>query len=486
MIRLNNIKFTYDTGQKIINNINFTIKDGEVVLIAGISGSGKSTISKIINGLIPHYYQGHLLGNVFIDKNNSNNLDMVARTKLIGNVFQNPKTQFFNNDLESEIAFTLENLGVDPIVIREKVDNTILEFELEYLKDQLLHQMSGGQKQKIACASAVINSNKIIILDEPSSNLDYKSTNDLKDILLKLKKQGKTIIINEHRLYYLKDIIDRLIVINDGNIILDLNYNEILKLNDQYLNNTGLRSLNPFNTNIKDKILNNSHSLIIDNLRFNYGKKEVLNINNFKFEFKGVVGIIGPNGAGKTTFINTLAGILKVRSGSFIIDGKKYHQKELQNKAYIVSQDVNHQLFMESVIDELLSMKDVSLDKAMKILVKLGLNEKKDQHPMSLSMGEKQRLAIALAFVSQKQIIIFDEPTSGLDYYHMLQTKELLDDLVSLNKIVFVITHDIEFIFKTCNQILEINDGSITKEFILNNHTKDRLISSFKHIKERT
>ena len=209
MIEFKDVAFQYEQGSSKgkIENINLTIHDGEVVLICGESGCGKTTLTRLINGLIPHYYEGTLTGQTIVEGIDVKNVSLYALSGVVGSVFQNPRTQFFTVDTTSEIAFGCENLAIDADEINLRIEKTVGALKIEDLLNRSLFALSGGEKQKIACASVSAMEPDIFVLDEPSSNLDIKSIRELKDVLRKWKVQGKTIVIAEHRLYYLLSLI---------------------------------------------------------------------------------------------------------------------------------------------------------------------------------------------------------------------------------------------------------------------------------------
>ena len=213
MIALQNINFRYAGGNDAggLENINLTIPDGQVLLLCGKSGCGKTTLTRLINGLIPNYYDGKLTGNVLLNGKNISQLPLYETAKYVGSVFQNPRTQFFTVDTTSELAFGCENQGLPENEIVERVKFIADQFDIESLMGKNIFCMSGGEKQKIACASVSVSDPPIMVLDEPSSNLDISATEDLRHMIQRWKEQGKTVVIAEHRLYYLRDLIDRVL-----------------------------------------------------------------------------------------------------------------------------------------------------------------------------------------------------------------------------------------------------------------------------------
>ena len=222
MIKIDHISFSYgeeneNTGG--VRDIDLNIEDGQFVVLCGESGCGKTTVTRLINGLIPHYYEGKMTGEVWVNGAKVSEQPLYDTAAVVGSVFQNPRSQFFNVDTTSEITFGCENLGQPEKDIRERLAKTVRDFRLEKLMDRNIFHLSGGEKQKIACAGVSIMEPDVLVMDEPSSNLDAASILDLRKILAFWKSQGKTIIVSEHRLYYLRGLADRFIYLADGQVI---------------------------------------------------------------------------------------------------------------------------------------------------------------------------------------------------------------------------------------------------------------------------
>lgn len=389
---------------------------------------------------------------------------MYELSKTVGSVFQNPRSQFFNVDTTGEIAFGCENIGLPKEEIYRRIGQVTGELKIQKLLDRSLFALSGGEKQKIACASVSAMEPDIFVLDEPSSNLDVATIADLKQVVAKWKAMGKTVIVAEHRLYYLMDIADRVIYLKNGRIEQDMSAAAFGRLGVEQLQSMGLRSLHPANFSKVPATSLGSGSIEIRNFLFFYGKMEAMNIPQLSVPQGAIVGILGDNGAGKTTFAKCLCGLEKSAKGTLQIGQETLGAKQRIKKCYMVMQDVNHQLFTESVSDEiLLSMQgeDEQVDKKQteEILKSLNLLEYQELHPMSLSGGQKQRVAIGSAIASDKEILVFDEPTSGLDYHHMLEVADNLQRLSDMGKTLFIITHDPELIAKCCNYFVFIEHG---------------------------
>lgn len=464
MIELKNVSFQYkDCEEKnILENLNLKINRGEVILLCGESGCGKTTITRLLNGLIPQFYEGALQGKVLIENEEISSKPVSKIAESVGSVFQNPRTQFFNVDTTSELIFGCENLGWDKETIIKQKENIINQFNIETLMDRSIFALSGGEKQKIACASVSAMNPNIIVLDEPSSSLDFQSINDLRKVIQLWKEQGKTIVIAEHRIFYLNGLLDRVIYMKRGQIQKEMSAKNFELLSHDELLSLGLRCYDlkqvRFNSNGNEK----SSAITIKDMIFQYKKTSLpaLAVDDLILPSTGVIAVIGHNGAGKSTFARCLCGLEKNCKGILEYHNQKMDRRERLKISYMVMQDVNHQLFTESVDEEIqISMEKDNEEKKNHTLNSLDLSLIKDAHPLAISGGQQQRVAIASAIASNSEIIIFDEPTSGLDLYHMKEVSHLLKILKDKEKLIFLITHDYELICECCTHILQLEKG---------------------------
>lgn len=491
MIEIKNVNFSYKgTADAGLHDFSLQIHDGETVLLCGASGCGKTTILRLINGLIPHYYKGELSGIVTVSGRDIAKTELYELASVVGTVFQNPRSQFFSVDTDGEITFGTENIGIPPAEILRRKSDVTKEFALTPLLNKSLFALSGGEKQKIACASVSALMPEVMLLDEPSSNLDWNATGELAEVIRKWKAQGKTIVISEHRLWYLKDLVDRVIFLENGVISHEWNRREFAAMSASDLSALGLRPvtleeqyIRAFSGDLSaqetaEPVAACDDDVQIRDLFFTYHppkyvlwKKKLcaeksddytLAVPELRLPCGSVIGLIGRNGAGKSTFLRCLCGLEKSCPVQLHIGGETVSGKRILKASYMVMQDVNHQLFTDSVEAEvLLSMPDEFPEKAQKLIAELGLSGYEQTHPMALSGGQKQRVAICSALAADAEILLFDEPTSGLDHKHMTTVAAMLKSLADRGKTVIVSTHDPELISLCCDCILCLEKGRV-------------------------
>lgn len=469
MLSFENFSLSYGDDALVLEDISLTIKEGECLLLTGESGSGKSSLIHAVNGLAYQYYNGKSRGKVLFQGEDLSSLPIYKIALQISTVFQNPKTHFFNINTTRELLFTMENMGLNREEMDKRMEALLSIFPIEKLLGRNIFALSGGEKQILALASAYLSGCPFLVLDEPSSNLDEGSICVLKTMLQTLKEKGMTILVAEHRLYYLMDFVDRVAFLEKGRLCKLFSREEFLALPEESIKAMGLRARTKPSLSLTE--WKNEGAL-------KYQKEERL----ASFSFGKIYGIVGENGIGKSTFLRKLSGLENERGSHFFLFEKELSKKQRLALSAMVMQDVNQQLFGDSVEEEMdlgktgqkQSLKErcegivdgqeneqnkPKTDYITKeeLLSALGLSALKDRHPMSLSGGQKQRLAIAATLYQEAKLFFFDEPTSGMDQKNMLRIASLLKSAIREDRIFFIVSHDYAFLQEVADEVVEIS-----------------------------
>lgn len=531
ILQIKDLCFTYPSAnEKSLKNLNLDISKGEFVLLCGSSGSGKTTLAKCLNGIVPHLVNGEMEGDVIVNGLNTQIVEIQDLSKHIGMVFQNPEDQIFSIRVDDEVAFGVECQGYARAEIVERVEYALKKLRIENISRYLTSSLSGGQKQKVSIASNLAMLPSIIILDDPTTDLDPISKQEVMDILVELKSEiDTTFIVIEHDLTDLTEYADRIVVLHEGEVVLNDKPGKIFYENYDYLDSIGVRipdhirlgkylqkkglmpDLNYYPVS-KDTIKNlmkinlDSHKLNfpeitykdytidrsekvaeIKNLKYTYPgtDREILhemNLDIFKGEF---LGIVGHNGSGKSTFMKNLLGLLIPTEGEVIINNNNTQEidiTELILDIGYVFQNPDNQLFCNTVTEEIqfgLRNRKFPEDKIVseteKALKIVGLEDRKDEHPFSLSRGQRQRLAVATMLVQNPKIIMLDEPTTGLDENNLSGLLKLMQEIVyEFGGTLIMVTHDMEVVAKYASRVIVISDGRIilngSPDEIFNDH----------------
>lgn len=466
-------------------NISFNVQQGECVVLCGKSGSGKSSVLHAINGLATRYYNARITGQIRCNGAELTSLHIYEISQLVASVFQNPKTSFFNVNTTMELVFALENMGVDPREMQRRIDALSERIPIAHLLNRDIFALSGGEKQLLAIAAAYITCAPVIVLDEPSSNLDAELIDAMAKLLAILKSQHVSLIIAEHRLYYAMDIADRVIVLEHGHVCMDMSARAFCALDEDERQRMGLRCITKpqlaarfaqplaqgaeltAGAELKPQHI---EYLTISHVEFAFSATHKLCINEYPLYNHCIYGIVGKNGVGKSTLLRALMGLQKGatvtrRQACGKNAGKRLSRRALSRYTSWVMQDVSYQFFMESAAEELCfgtNVKPCELtdphSQAYALLSNLNLLQYITKHPFSLSGGQKQRLAIAVALLQQRDVVFMDEPTSGMDFEHMMRISRVLASAKAHKHLIVIVSHDIEFLNATADYIINVED----------------------------
>lgn len=428
LIHFKDFSLTYkDQTNQALSNITLTIHKGECVVLTGASGCGKSSLLRVINHLVPTVFEGEIQGEFYIDGLSDGN-----PSQFVGSVLQDSKAGFLFQDLKEECIFPMQCSRIEKQEIFQLLQKTVTSNKSLFSNTDSLY-LSYGQAQLLSILIQTMKKAKIIVMDEPSANLDLIEIKNLIAYIQALKQQGYTIVIAEHRVHFFNDVKDRTIYMQKGRIV---------SLEDTYL----LRN-HTFSFQNDTRFVPSTNWLCIENLNFSYREKKVLQDINLTIPSNQVIGVVGLNGVGKSTFGKVLSGLCKTKNIKVKRNQKDCSKKDLIANSFYCMQDAYKQMVTATLEDEI-RLQDRSLSKAqiMDLLKSVGLDAYISNNPATLSGGQVQRLSILLAYISKKQLIILDEPTSGLDYMSMMVVIELIKKMKQQNKLIFVISHDMEFL----------------------------------------
>jgi energy-coupling factor transport system ATP-binding protein len=503
MISFSNVSLVYPNSRKtILENLSFTVNESELILIIGLTGAGKSSFMKLINGLIPHHTSGILSGEIIVAGQSINQLKPGQLSGIIGIVGQNPLNGFVTDQVEDEIAFGLETNGIERSIIRRRVEEVIDLLGLQPIRKRSLSTLSGGEQQRVAIASALVMNPKVLVLDEPTSALDPVAAEEVLAIINKLVHDlGLTVIMAEHKLERVIHFVDRIVLVEgDGQVQIGTPQ-EIMSTTDinppivkvaKHLNLAELplsvRELKrvtskwqfPVKTLQSTQIEENAVSVEVVDLSVQLSNKTALNKVNLRFTTGEIVSVMGRNGAGKSTLLRTIAGGSNQFTGKVRLagsDASKLTGKDLVSLIGYVPQEPADLFFGSSVKNECTHTDEqngLEQGSTEEILVALSPSINVNTHPRDLSEGQKLVLALALVLVTKPKILILDEPTRGLDYRAKDQLTQILKEIAANSVTVILATHDVELVAELATRVVVIADG----EIISDGQTRDVLTSS--------
>lgn len=482
---VDNLSFRYrDRQGAAIHNISFTANPGEVLLIAGASGCGKTTLVRCINGLIPRSYKGEMSGKILVFGEEVKDWKLSQISQKIGTVLQDPERQILGTKVVNEVAFGLENLGMPRAEIFSRVDEALNFLKIPHLRDRETFNLSGGEKQKVALAGVLAMRPSIVLLDEPLASLDPASAQDTLDAVRMLADQGLSILMVEHRV---EDVLrihpERVMFMSEGEIrylgdVAGLskvvNYREVKLPAEDIVERA---KLDPPPVEIK-VLPGVTHSQVgeealvrFEDVAFGYESGvEILHGINLQINRGDVIAVLGPNGAGKTTFVKHAIGLLKPKSGKVFVGGrdtKEASVAEIASMLGYVFQSPSHMLFAPTVYDELAfgptNMKhtkeqiELEVKESLKIV---NLSDKENDPPLALSFGQQKRVSIAAILAMRSRILVMDEPTAGQDYQNYMNFMDSILQMPGFEAIMFI-THDVDLAAIYANRVLIISGGTL-------------------------
>ncbi len=469
MLRLENVTYSYPgQAECAVQGVSLAVKPGELVLCTGRSGCGKSTLVRLVSGLAPHFHGGRMEGRALVGGVDNASRSLTAISEDAGVLFQNPETQFFALTVADEAAVGLECRGRDEASAADAVQTALNTLGLGDIAERSVLHLSEGQKQKVALAGLLALSPKALVLDEPSANLDPEAARGLAQTLIRLKQSGMALLVTDHRLAWLRDVADRVLVMDGGEIAAQ---GEFAILDDASLRaRHGLRDAQMVDGReslpaLPAPLAENADcgaGLHVEKLSFGFRKADPLfNDAAAHFPRGRITALLGPNGCGKTTLARLAAGLLASKEARFAWDGEALPKHLRPRRIGLVLQNADHQLRMRSVRSELADAlaglpRSETEPRIDAMLAEYGLTGLAERHPQSLSGGEKQRLSVAAAMIRKPDAVFLDEPTSGLDGENMRRMGRDLRRAADAGAAVVVITHDLEFMHSVCDAKLTL------------------------------
>jgi len=504
LISFKRLTYTYPEATiPALRGVNLDLDEGIFALVMGPSGAGKSTLLRCINGLVPHFSGGALEGTITV-----NGLDPVQATpqvlsRHVGFVFQDPEAQFVVDRVEDEIAFALENAALPPQEMRVRVEEALDLLDLAPLRNRRLDTLSGGERQRVAIAAALALRPRILVLDEPTSQLDPKSAEDVLHALVRLNSDlGLTIVLVEHRLERVLPFVDHLIYLSGSGSVtaagppgqvlrhldllpplvslgkalgwdpLPLTVKEGRRFSREWANRLDLLGGEPMSQSTNGQTKPPAHEPYLQarDLTVGYNGQPVLRGVDLDVWPGEIVALMGRNGSGKTTLLKSVVGLLQAQQGWLKIKGEKVAGRdvaELCRHVGYLPQNPNALLFADTVLEELLiTLRNHGLEadppiSPHSLLERRNLGDKASAYPRDLSAGERQRVALGSITVTQPGALLLDEPTRGLDYKAKRALVELLQGWRDEKMAIVLVTHDVELAAAAADRVILMSQGEI-------------------------
>ncbi|MCS7286879.1 MAG: ABC transporter ATP-binding protein [Anaerolineae bacterium] len=479
-----NLTFRYrGRPEPALQDVSFILKPGEIVLVAGASGCGKTTLIRCINGLIPRTYRGELQGRVLVFGRDARSMSMAELSQQVGTLLQDPERQIVGSFVLNEVAFGLENLGLPRLEILRRVDEALAYLGISHLRNRETFYLSGGEKQKVALAGVLAMRPRILLLDEPLANLDPASAREALALFRRLADEGISILLVEHRVEDALSIRpDRVLFLQDGQVTYDgppegmtdvVDYRQV-KLPAPLVLQWARKAPPP---NFEPAIRPNGREplVVFENVTFAYDEEgpPVIRNVNLTIHRGDIIALLGPNGAGKTTLAKHAIGLLKPRQGRVLVEGRDTRELSVAQTAHTVGyvfQSPSHMLFAPTVREELaFGPKNLGfppgkiaagIARAVEIVNLRGLEE---YPPLALSFGQQKRVSIAAILTMGSSILIMDEPTAGQDYWNYMAFMDSILQMPGLAAVLFI-THDLDLAICYANRVILMAEGEIVAD----------------------
>jgi energy-coupling factor transport system ATP-binding protein len=483
---LQDVTFRYrDRQEPAIENISINVKAGEMLLIAGASGCGKTTLIRCINGLIPRSYKGDLKGQITLHGQDTSKYTLARISQSIGTVLQDPERQILGTKVLNEVAFGLENLSLSRPEILERIDQALDYLGISHLRDRETFSLSGGEKQKVALSGVLAMRPSILLLDEPLASLDPASAKETLSIIRRMVDEGMTVLLIEHRVEdVLKISPDCAMYMDQGKIrylgsteglINSVDYHEIkmpaAMIIEQAKNKPKPLDIQftPAESELEDEVL-----VKFQDVSFSYDQEvDVLKSVNLNIKRGDVIAVLGSNGAGKTTLVKHAIGLLKPKNGTVLVKGRDTNDLSIAQIAYTlgyVFQSPSHMLFAPTVHEELsfgpknLGHQAEEIEKEVSEAIQIvNLQGMEKDPPLALSFGQQKRVSIAAILAMRSRILVMDEPTAGQDYKNYMDFMDAILELPNFEAILFI-THDIDLAVIYANRVLLVKEGQIVAD----------------------
>jgi len=480
------LAFRYrDRNEKAIQDISFELDRGQLMLVAGSSGCGKTTLIRAINGLVPRSYKGELTGQVRLAGKDTTDLSLAEISHHVGTLLQDPERQILGSRVLNEVAFGLENLGLPRDEIRRRAESALERLAISHLAERETHLLSGGEKQKVAMAGVLAMEPSLLLLDEPLASLDPASAQDALATIRSLVDAGMSVMLVEHRVEDVLGIFpDNVMYMQAGRIqflgktdelVNHLDHHEVKLPAPMVIQQSASEPAPPdFQPAVQAPTKAGQPILEFQNVGFGYGEgPEVLHDVDLAVSPGEIIALLGPNGAGKTTLVKHAIGLLKPRRGSVKIDGQdsaRLSIAQIASNLGYVFQSPSHMLFAPTVGDELAfgpknlghPAEAIQEEVAYAIDV-MNLSGMAEDPPLSLSFGQQKRVSIAAILAMKSRILVMDEPTAGQDYKNYMGFMDSILQTPGFEAILFI-THDLDLALVYANRVLLMADGRIAAD----------------------